>query len=208
MSPNVQEPSTQHQQQNLQNFTANTITFRDDETKMVMACDIVETLASRDTRGTYKIILDQNIAILKWWDEKEDDAMTRFGNERYVRKLLNNDPYIPKIHRTGYLVQGSLKPGPVIIMEYRKGKEFSHNMWYNHMDESERERFKRALRDAHYGFRKVCLVHDDPRKENIIWDRDTNTLSVIDWEASEIMQADEMPRPESFEIGVILTGCK
>ncbi|KAJ6262291.1 hypothetical protein Dda_3098 [Drechslerella dactyloides] len=177
---------------NLQDFTADTLTFRNEATGIVQKCEVLDTLGYHDKRAVYKCLWRGKFLVLKWWDET--DRSCRWS------------PYIPSIYARGQVIQGALKAGLIIIMEFRSGEIFTPRIWH-FMEEAERLLFKRTLHDAFHSFREEHVVHPDAQF-NVLWDLASRRLTVIDWEEMRIDSDNETVRPENFEIFLVLTSCE
>ncbi|KAK6341272.1 hypothetical protein TWF696_008355 [Orbilia brochopaga] len=185
--------------------SASTLIFRDEKTGSLDSCEVLDAVTYKTDRTVYRSVWQGRHCLLKWWDGDEQFAQWRFNNECTVRALLPNNRYIPTIYAAGQVVRGPLKPGFVIIMEKRKGENFSPWRW-SRMDTRQRKVFKSALRDAFESFREKDLIHGDAQP-NILWDEETETVCVIDWEEHEILPNHPLP-PERDEILSIMAGCK
>ncbi|KAF3921598.1 hypothetical protein AA313_de0206165 [Arthrobotrys entomopaga] len=176
----------------LQDFTSKTLTFRNDAKGDIQKCEILKNLHNHAERAVYKCLWRGENVVLKWWDENDEFCQWR--------RELDGNPYIPSIYAYGKVVQGPLKPGFVIIVEWKDGEIFCPRLWH-FMEEAERTIFKRILHDAFHSFREKNVVHEDPQF-NILWDKTSQRLTVIDWE--DMIVRTDVPPPEYFEILLVL----
>ncbi|TGJ66274.1 hypothetical protein EYR41_007919 [Orbilia oligospora] len=133
-------------------------------------------------RGVYYTTYTGRPAVMKFFgDGLGWTALSMWQQECEARDKLQRTKIIPELYLAGEVILGRFGyrtcRGFAIIMERVDGETLSNIQ----MSPAERDEFQVAFLDAMILVRKQNMIHGEPSRSNVMWNRDQQRVVLLDW---------------------------
>ncbi|EPS44995.1 hypothetical protein H072_1057 [Dactylellina haptotyla CBS 200.50] len=158
-------------------------------------------------RGVYYTTFTGRLAVLKFFgDGLGWKGLSMWQQECEARERLKRTGVLPEIFLSGEVILGKFGNrtcrGFAIVMERVEGQVLSNS----EMSPKERRELEVALLKIMTVIREHNMVHGEPRRRNVMWDRERQRAVLLDWK--EWWENDYGLKPHQREIEIIMASDK
>ncbi|KAK6345557.1 hypothetical protein TWF718_007469 [Orbilia javanica] len=155
-------------------------------------------------RGVYYTTYTGRPAVMKFFgDGLGWTALSMWQQECEARDKLQKTKIIPELYLAGEVILGRFGHrtcrGFAIIMERVEGENLSNI----EMSPAERDEFQVAFLEAMILVRKQNMIHGEPSRSNVMWNRDQQRVILLDWK--EWWENEYGLEPHERELEIIMT---
>ncbi|KAK6535436.1 hypothetical protein TWF694_001896 [Orbilia ellipsospora] len=195
---------------NLNTLETNKVFVRDEAREITHIFEIEKFCDSKNRdsdRGVYYTSFAGKPAVLKFFGDALGWKGTLMRDrECEARERLNGTGVLPEIYLSGEVILGKFGNrtcrGYAIVMERIKGVVLSNL----EMSLGERRELRVALLKIMTVIRLHNIVHGEPRRRNVIWDRESQRAVLLDWK--KWWENDYQWKPHEKEIEIIMASDK
>ncbi|KAJ5948269.1 hypothetical protein N7466_001284 [Penicillium verhagenii] len=154
-------------------------------------------------KATWLATMGGSTVILKCWGLQYDElfhAEAEVYNRIWAQQPTGYRSFTKWISR-GEIVCSSIFPsGYVLVLEQRRGMRLDR-LWHT-LSEAERAYVQSECLNGIHALRQVGIRLDDPGKHNILYDRDSRVVTLLDFESAQELES-RMFISTYFEMGII-----